>query len=73
MCRASEFFDAYAHGLGVRFDSATSVESSPTRQALTTSGATTDLRLLGNDVLTVIAFDRDSANAVVDAVTSSAP
>ena len=43
-----------------------------TRQALTTPVAATDLRVQGSDVLAVIAFDRDTANAIVDAVTSSA-
>jgi hypothetical protein len=70
---ASAFFDAYARGLRARFDSAVAEESSATRQALTTPVAATDLRLQGNDVLTVIAFDRDSANTIVDAVTSSPP
>jgi hypothetical protein len=69
---ASEYFSSYARGLRYRFDSATTEESSTTRQALTTPVAATDLRLQGNDVLTVIAFDRDTAAAVVAAVTASA-
>jgi len=69
---ASEFFSSYARGLRYRFDSATTEESSTTRQALTTPVAATDLRLQGSDVLTVIAFDRETANAIVDAVTASA-
>ena len=48
-------------------------ESSPTRQALTTPVAATELRLQGNDVVAVIAFDRDTANAIVNvAATPSA-
>jgi len=70
---ASDFFSAYASGLRNRFDSATPEESSSTRQALTTPVAATDLRLAGNDVLTVIAFDRDTASAIVAAVTSQTP
>jgi hypothetical protein len=69
---ADDFFSAYAHGLRTRFDSATTEESSNARQALTTPTAATDLRLQGSDVLAVIAFDRETANAIVDAVTASA-
>jgi len=69
---AGEFFSAYSRGLRSRFDSATIEESSATRQALTTPSAATDLQLQGSDVLTVIAFDRDTASAIVDAVTASA-
>jgi hypothetical protein len=47
-------------------------ESSTTRQALTTPVTATDLQLQGNDVLAVIAFDRDTASAIVNAVTTSA-
>lgn len=65
---ARSFFSAYSRGLRTRFDSAMTDESSATRQALTTPVTATDLRLLGNDVLTVIAFDRDTANAIVDAI-----
>jgi hypothetical protein len=39
---------------------------------LTTPVAATDVRLDGTDVLSVIAFDRDTASAIVDAVTPSA-
>jgi hypothetical protein len=70
---AGAFFSAYTHGLRTRFDSARVEESSTTRQALTTPVAATDVRLQGSDVLTVIAFDRESAGAIVDAVTTSAP
>lgn len=69
---ARSFFSAYSRGLRMRFDSATTEESSATRQALTTPVTATDLRLQGGDVLAVLAFDRDSANAIVEAVTSSA-
>jgi hypothetical protein len=67
---AHSFFSAYSRGLRTRFDSAMTDESTATRQALTTPVTATDLRLLGNDVLTVIAFDRDTANAIVDAISA---
>ena len=47
-------------------------ESTSSRQALTTPVTATDVRLQGNDVLTVIAFDRESAAAIVGAATPSA-
>jgi len=70
---ARNFFSAYARGLRTRFDAAMTEESSATRQALTTPVAATDLQLQGNNVLAVIAFDRDTASAIVNAVTTSAP
>ena len=72
---ARSFFSSYTRGLRTRFDSATVEESSSTRQALTTPVAATDVRLDGADVLAVIAFDRDTASAIVAAAgaTSSAP
>jgi hypothetical protein len=70
---ARSFFSAYSRALASRFDSALVEDSSPARQALTTLGAATDLRLDGSDVFTVIAFDRESANAIVVAATTSAP
>ena len=69
MCRG--FFDAYSKGLRMRFGSGATDESSDVRQALTTPDAATDVRLQGSDVLTVISFDRQSASAIADAVTSS--
>src|SRR5207237_9870868 len=69
---AKAFYSAYTRGLRARFDSAMVEESSSTRQALTTPVTATDVRLLGSDVFTVIAFDRESAAAIVAAVTPSA-
>ena len=69
---AQAFYSAYTRGLRTRFDSAMVEESSSTRQALTTPVTATDVRMQGSDVLTVIAFDRESAGAIVDAVTPSA-
>jgi hypothetical protein len=70
---ATQFFSAYTRTLLVRLDVANIEESSRTRQALTTPTTATDVRVQGSTVLAVIAFDRDSANAIVDAVTSYAP
>jgi hypothetical protein len=70
---ARNFLSAYARGLRTRFDAAITDESSATRQALTTPVAATDMQLQGSDVLAVIAFDRDTASAIVNAVTPSAP
>ena len=69
---ARSFYSSYSRGLRTRFDSARVEESSSSRQALTTPVTATDVRLQGSDVLTVIAFDRESAAAIVDAVTTSA-
>lgn len=70
---ARSFFSTYTRGLGTRFGTAIVEESSAARQALATPLAATDVRLQGNDVLTVIAFDRASANAIVAAATPAAP
>jgi hypothetical protein len=70
---ARNFFSAYARGLRTRFDAAMTEESSATRQALTTPVTATDLQLQGSNVLTVIAFDRDTASAIASTVTTSAP
>src|SRR6266567_274965 len=58
---AKAFYSSYTRGLRTRFDSAMVEESTSSRQALTTPVTATDIRLQGNDVLTVIAFDRESA------------
>jgi hypothetical protein len=70
---ARNFFSSYARGLRTRFDAAMTEESSASRQALTTPVTATDLQLQGNNVLAVIAFDRYTASAIVNAVTASAP
>jgi hypothetical protein len=70
---ARSFFGAYSRGLRMRFDSAMTEEASSTRQALWTPVTATDVRLQGSDVLGVIAFDRESASALVDAATSFVP
>jgi hypothetical protein len=70
---AKAFYSSYTRGLRTRFDSAMVEESTGSRQALSTPVTATDVRLQGNDVLTVIAFDRESATAVVAAATPYAP
>lgn len=70
---ARSFFSAYTGGLRTRLDSALVEESSATRQALTAPAAASDVRLQGSDVLAVIAIDRGSAAAIVDAATTTAP
>src|SRR5712691_5250801 len=69
---AKAFYSSYTRGLRTRFDSAMVEESTSSRQALSTPVTATDVRLQGSDVMTVIAFDRESAAAIVDAVTTSA-
>jgi hypothetical protein len=69
---ASDFFRAYTQGLPARYSAAEIDESSDQRQALSTATAATDVRVQGSEVLVVVAFDRATANAVVDAVTLSA-
>jgi hypothetical protein len=70
---ARAFFSAYTRGLRQRYDAAVTLESSSTRQALTTPVAATDVRLDGADVVTVLAFDRDSADALIGVLTPPAP
>jgi hypothetical protein len=67
---ASEFFSAYTQGLRTRFADAQVDESSPTRQALTTDSAATEVRLQDSDVLMVIGFDRETVTAIVAAAFS---
>jgi hypothetical protein len=69
---AGDFFTAFTRSLRVRFPDASVEESSAARQALTTSVAATDVQLQGNDVLTVISFDRETASAIAGLLTPSA-
>jgi hypothetical protein len=64
---AREFFDVYAHALRLQFPDAAQTVGTPARQALTGAGAATELRIVGRDVLAVIAFDRSSAEAIASA------
>jgi len=70
--QATSFFSAYKRGLRARFSSALTEEDSEVRQALTGPVVATDLRILGRDVVTVLSFDRATANAVLGALTASA-
>jgi len=70
---ATNFFSAYGRGLRARFAAAAADVASPTRLALSTQTAATDLRLDGRTVLAVIAPDRPTADALVAAVVASAP
>ncbi len=70
---AAAFFSTYAKGLRTRFGSAAIDASTPTHEALTTPDHATDVSLTGQTVLAVIATDRDTAEAMVAAVTSSDP
>jgi hypothetical protein len=65
---AKAFFSAYAAGLKVRFVSARTEVDAPVRLAQTAPNAATELRLAGQEVLAVIAFDRPSAEAIVSLI-----
>jgi hypothetical protein len=65
---AQTFFDAYSQALKNRFFGAQVDEASGTRQALTATNAATDVRRTGNTVIAVISFDRQTANAIAEAV-----
>lgn len=65
---ATNFFQTMGLGLKNRFFGARVEELSATRQALTASNGATELRRDGINVLLVISFDRESAEAVLNAV-----
>jgi hypothetical protein len=65
---ARTFFDTFALAMKNRFSGAKEEEATSTRQALTATTAATELRRSGATVLTVIAFDRASAEAIATAV-----
>jgi hypothetical protein len=66
---AADFFGAYSQGLRTRFTGATSAQSTSMRETLTTSDSVTDASVQGTDVLCVIASDRETANAVLAALS----
>lgn len=70
---ASDFFSAYTRGLRARFADAVVDDASSAREALATPTSVTDVRVQSGDVLIVIAPNRDIGNAIVAAVTPSAP
>ncbi len=61
---AREFYDVYAHGLQARFPDAQVEAATSQRQALTATNLSTELRIHGQDILAVIAFNRASAEAL---------
>ena len=65
---ARTFFDTFALAMKNRFSGAKEEEATSTRQALTATTAATELRRSGATVLTVIAFDRASAEAIATVV-----
>ena len=65
---AANFFSAYGRALRTRFPNAVTDEASSSRQALTTPIYATDLRVQGRQVIAVIAFDRDAATAITNAL-----
>jgi hypothetical protein len=65
---AQAFFTAYATGLKIRFGAARTEADSPTRLAQTAPNAATELRVGGQEVLAVLAFDRATAEAIASAV-----
>ncbi|MCA1646378.1 MAG: hypothetical protein LC797_13270 [Chloroflexi bacterium] len=67
---ARNFFETFSLALQNRFVGATAAEDSPSRQALTTSDAATEVRRNGANVLVVIAFDRPTAESIAAAVGS---
>jgi hypothetical protein len=70
---ATDVFGAVTGGLASRFSDANTDESSTARQALTVTSVATDVRLDGSQVLTIIASDRVTADAIAAAVVTSAP
>ncbi|MGI9147145.1 MAG: hypothetical protein ACR2IK_11425 [Chloroflexota bacterium] len=65
---ANNFFQTFATGMRNRFPTAKEEEASPTRQALTAATAATEIRRNGLNVLSVISFDRPTAEAIAAAV-----
>ena len=65
---ARTFFDTFALAMKNRFSGAKEEEATSTRQALTATTAATELRRSGATVVTVIAFDRASAEAIATVV-----
>jgi hypothetical protein len=61
---AAAFFDTYGRGLRARFPAAGVDVSDDHRQALSTDAVATELRLADTSVLTVIAADRPTAEAI---------
>ena len=69
---ASDFFSAYTRGLRARFADANVDDASSAREALATPTTATDVRVQSNDVMIVIAPNRDIASAIVATLTPAA-
>ena len=67
---ATTFFKTFSQGMQNRFFGAQVVESSTSRQALTATDAATDIRRDGITVFAVISFDRPTADAIAEAISS---
>jgi hypothetical protein len=67
---ATTFFKTFSQAMVNRYFGATVEEASQTRQALTATNAATDVRRDGSTVYCVISFDRTSADAIAEAISS---
>jgi hypothetical protein len=67
---ATTFFKTFSQGLQNRYFGSQVVEASSSRQALTAANAATDVRRDGSTVYAVISFDRPSADAIAEAISS---
>ncbi|MBV9577412.1 MAG: hypothetical protein JO057_02355 [Chloroflexi bacterium] len=66
---ATTFFQAFAQAMQNRYFGAQVESATDTRAALTATGAATEVRKNGNTVVTVISFDRATAEAIANAVS----
>jgi hypothetical protein len=62
------FFKAESTALQARYKGVTVDASTATRQALSAAGTAMDVRIVGQDVLIILSFDRASADAMAAAV-----
>ena len=67
---ATNFFKTFSQGMANRLFGASVEESSDTRQALTAANTATDVRRDGATVYAVISFDRATADAIAEAISS---
>jgi hypothetical protein len=67
---AQQFLQTFGQAMQNRYFGAHVEESSDTRQALTAAQTATEFRRDGTTVVAVISFDRPSAEAIADAVSS---
>lgn len=67
---ATTFFKTFGQAMQNRYFGAQVVEASNSRQALTATNAAADVRRDGTTVYAVIAFDRPTADAIAEAISS---